>query len=987
MNAAFSGDWYYQKLMFASSASSMKNTSPALLEAQRLARLDAYGILDTPQENAFDDIVKLLSQLLEAPIAAVNLLAADRQWFKAEIGLGVREMPLDNSICKFALLQEDQMVVPDTLADARFDCNPLVTGEPGLRFYAGELLKTPDGIPIGTLCVLDVKPRPDGLTPQQDFALRTLAQQIMDQIELRKVLRQQHDMLAEQEQIRKELQLERDQSQRLLEGMDEGFIFLDQDFRIMQINNGGLKFEIRPASEMIGRSHWEVWPGSENLPLAQHYKRAMKERVAVNFEENYIFPDGRSYWLDTRAYPANNGLAVFYRDITDRKESEARLRHTAERLEFTLQAAQIGDWDLDLLNDTAYRSLRHDQCFGYSEPVENWGFETFIQHIHPEDRDFVAQQFQNSLNNFQDWHFECRVVWPDQSVHWIAAHGSIYEMNAKPARMAGIVYEITGRKVAEEALRESQHLALDVARQAESERRRLDALLEAVPVGIIVADANGALVHFNAENQRLWGRHPMSSSLNEYADWKGWWADGSERHGQRLEPHEWSMARALAGEDSPRQIIEIEPFDASPKRRIVLNSGAPIRDETGRIVGAVVAQMDITDRIRAEEALREADQKKDEFLAMLAHELRNPLAPISSAAEILALARFDESRILQTSAIIARQVKHMTGLIDDLLDVSRVTRGKISLEKTKVDAKDVIADAIEQVRPLVEKHNHRMTVQLSPEPTLTFGDRKRLVQVFTNLLSNAAKYTPDGGRIEVCLETEADDLVISVIDNGIGMTADLLQSAFELFSQGKRGLDRSQGGLGIGLALVKSLVQFHDGTVTAYSDGPHTGSRMVVRLPHTRSRDLVSQALVTEQENSKPTALRIAVVDDNEDAAATLSMFFEACGHEVLVTHSALDALKEFPAFAPHVCMLDIGLPEIDGFELARRLRQAQWKVDSVFIAITGYGQERDRQEAIAAGFDELFAKPVDLKMLNAILTQIAQHRPRFLHPAESKGI
>jgi PAS domain S-box-containing protein len=956
----------------------MNDKSPAWTEAERLAQLDAYGVLDTPTEKAFDDVVILLSQLLDAPIAAVNLLTEGRQWFKSEIGLGIREMPLDDSICKFALLQGNRMVVPDTQKDVRFNCNPLVTGAPGLRFYAGELLKTPDGIPLGTLCILDLKPRPQGLTSQQQFILETLAKQVMSQIELRKAITEQQKLLAQQKRIQEELKLERGQTQRLLEGMDEGFIFLDQHFCVRQINNGALKFELRPASEIIGRSHWEVWPGSDDIPLASHYKRAMQDRVAVNFEENYTFPDGRSYWIDVRAYPANNGLAVFYRDITERKEAENKLRQTAERLEFTLEAAAIGDWDLNLLDDTSYRSVRHDQCFGYSEPIPNWGFETFIQHVHPEDRSYVTQQFQESLNELKEWHFECRVIWPDKSVHWIAAHGSIYHIDTKPAKMSGIVFEITDRKEVEQALRESQRQATDLARQAESERRHLDVLLETAPVGIVVADSAGKLVRVNTEHRRVWGNHPMSSTTDEYVEWKGWWADGSEKHGQPLQAHEWAISRALIGEDAPRQIIEIESFDAPYTRRIILNSGASIRDETGEIVGALVAQMDITDRMRAEEALRQSDQKKDEFLAMLAHELRNPLAPISSASELLTMGRIDEVRVRQTSAIISRQVKHMTGLIDDLLDVARVTQGKVNLDKATLDVKDIIADAIEQVRPLVEKHNHLLTVQLSPAPALTFGDRKRLVQVMTNLLTNAAKYTPDGGRIEISLDAEGSELVVAVTDNGVGMPRDLLQNAFELFSQGNRSIDRAQGGLGIGLAVVRSLLLMHDGTITAYSDGLGMGSKFVIRLPHTKAQlqPLQSREGKFQDETSIP--LRIAIVDDNEDAAATLAMFLETFGHQVHVDYSSMQALKGFPSFMPDVCMLDIGLPEMDGFALARRLRQMPETAAAVLIAITGYGQERDRQEALAAGFDDLFAKPVDLRLLSALLKQIAHHRPRF---------
>lgn len=943
-------------------------------EAHRLAVLHQYGILDTPKEKAFDDIVQLLSELLNAPIAAVNLLAEGRQWFKSEIGLGTREMPLDDSICRFALLEEDQMIVPDTLEDPRFKTNPLVTGTPGLRFYAGELLKSSEGVPLGTLCVLDLNPRPAGLSPRERFILETLAQQVMTQMELRKAVREQAQLLARQQVIQNELKRERDQSQRLLEGMAEGFIFLDEEFRLRQINSGGLRFELRPAEEMLGRTHWEVWPGSENLPLAQHYKRAMHERVPVAFEEYYVFPDGRSFWIDVRVYPADGGLAVFYRDITDRKIAENKLRETAERLEFTLQAARIGDWDLDLEDDTSYRSLRHDQCFGYTTPIAEWGFGSFIQHVHPEDRALVARQFEISLQELKDWNFECRVVWPDQTVHWIAAHGSIYEQNAKPRRMIGIVYEITERKQAEEALRESQRHAMVVAREAENARRRLDAVLETVPVGIIVADAAGTLVRVNAEIRKMWGSHPALSPINANAQWKAWWADGSERHGKALEPGDWAMARALAGEASPRQIIEIEPSDQPGIRRIILNSGAPIHDDGGNIVGAVMGQMDITDRIRAEEALRQADQKKDEFLAMLAHELRNPLAPITSAAAILAGRNVKEETVWRASEIIARQARHMTGLVDDLLDVSRVTRGKVELENTELSIKDVIADAIEQVRPLIEKRNHRLGVRLSPAVSYVVGDRKRLVQVMTNLLSNAAKYTPDGGSIDIELESDAGTLTIVVRDNGIGMSEELIANAFELFSQGTRELDRTQGGLGIGLALVKSLLHLHQGTVSVYSEGPGKGSTFKVTLPRS---NIATAALPVSQHRAalQTGPLRIAIVDDNEDAAATLALFFQSLGHQVSTALTATDALQRLPGFGPDVCLLDIGLPGMNGFDLARALRSHATTADSVLIAVTGYAQERDRQAALAAGFDDLFAKPVELSDLNAILGKVARRR------------
>jgi len=299
---------------------------------------------------------------------------------------------------------------------------------------------------------------------------------------------------------------------------------------------------------------------------------------------------------------------------------------------------------------------------------------------------------------------------------------------------------------------------------------------------------------------------------------------------------------------------------------------------------------DITDRMKAEEALRQADRRKDEFLAMLAHELRNPLAPIAAAADLLALGRLNEPHVKQTSAIIARQVLHMTGLIDDLLDVSRVTRGLISLDKTRLDAKRIVAEAVEQVRPLIEARGHSLTIHTPPDSAFVLGDQKRLVQVRCNLLNNAAKYTPEGGEIVLNVEVEGDVVKMVVADNGIGMTSELLERAFELFAQAERASDRAQGGLGIGLALVKSLMELHGGSVTAESAGAGKGSKFIVRVPHLAdSHDASDTQPGFPPDYGQAKALKIMVVDDNADAAQMMSILVEALGHHVLTEHGFLE--------------------------------------------------------------------------------------------------
>lgn len=364
------------------------------------------------------------------------------------------------------------------------------------------------------------------------------------------------------------------------------------------------------------------------------------------------------------------------------------------------------------------------------------------------------------------------------------------------------------------------------------------------------------------------------------------------------------------------------------------------------------------ERVRAEEALRQADMRKDEFLAMLAHELRNPLAPISAAAELLRIGRLDRLGIERTSQVIARQVGHMTGLVNDLMDVSRVTRGLVELARDNVDTRAVVADAVEQIRPLIEARGHTLRLALAPEPACVTGDHKRLVQVLANLLGNAAKYTPDGGAIDVRSSVEDGQVCLEVADNGIGIGADMLPHVFELFAQAQRTPDRSQGGLGLGLALVKSLAELHGGSVHAHSGGMHAGSLFSVRLPRAQCA-------------SRP--MRLMVVDDNADAAFMLRLLLEGAGYEVAVEPEAERAIglartSRFDAF-----LIDSGLAGMDGRELAARLRREPNAGGALLAAIGGYGMGDDRSGALASGFDEFFAKPVDLAALAAALARASR--------------
>jgi signal transduction histidine kinase len=366
-------------------------------------------------------------------------------------------------------------------------------------------------------------------------------------------------------------------------------------------------------------------------------------------------------------------------------------------------------------------------------------------------------------------------------------------------------------------------------------------------------------------------------------------------------------------------------------------------------------------RARAEVALREADKQKDEFLAMLGHELRNPLAPISTAVHLLKLKGKED--VAREVSVIERQSRHIERLVDDLLDVSRIAQGKVSLQRDSVEVADLIAAAIELASPLIESGRHTLSVDVPPRGLVVDVDRGRMMQVFANLLSNAAKYTPPGGRISITAAREGAEIVISFEDTGTGISPELLPRIFELFVQSRQTIARSQGGLGLGLAIVKNLVAMHGGTVVARSEGLGRGSRFIVRLPDPRTSPAPVGPRQSPSSGKEPSrGHRVLIVDDNVDAADLIGDYLGLLGYRTATAHDGPDALRVAAEFAPEIALLDIGLPVMDGYELATHLR-ARWS-EVKLVAITGYGQESDRARAQRTGFDAHMTKPVNVEAL-----------------------
>jgi PAS domain S-box-containing protein len=718
---------------------------------------------------------------------------------------------------------------------------------------------------------------------------------------------------------------------------------------------GGITFWNRGAEQLygftrdeaLGRVSHELLQTSHPIGW-QAYERLLIEQGEWQGELRHTTKDGRRITVESRCKVAGQNGRTYVmesnRDVTERNRIVAALRESEERFSKAFEASPVS---LTITSLKTGQLLEVNETFtrvtGYTrdEAVGRTTLELGLW-INPEDRAIelamVSGQGQVRLMKYR-----FRMKNGSEVIGLLSAER--LEIGGVPCALT-VIEDITDRERAEAWLVENE------------ERLRL--ALEAGQVGTWDWDIAKNHVTWSETIYRFHGLKPgeFSGRVEDFA---------ALVHPDDRERVNAAIQTAVAGGQAYSAEMRVVWPDGTV--RWIATNGNVIFNSEGRPARMLGATVDITNRKLAEEALIEADRRKDEFLAMLAHELRNPLAPIRNAAQLLKRLGPPVPELQWARDVIDRQVEHLGRLVDDLLDVSRITQGKITLRKKKVDLVNIIANAVEASRPLIEARNHKLSVALPKHPLPVEGDPTRLTQIISNLLNNAAKFTPEGGVIWLSAEAVGGQIVLRVRDTGAGIAADLLPHVFDLFRQADRSLDRAQGGLGVGLTLVRSLLDLHGGSVEAFSDGPNRGSEFVVRLPALDTQVEVGRAASVIAGHERPVAAyRILVVDDNTDSAESIALLLELNGHHVRMAHDGPMALEVADSFHPEIVVLDIGLPGMDGYEVARRLRNGGVTHEVLLIALTGYGQAEDRLRSHAAGFDHHLIKPVDIDALQDLI-------------------
>jgi PAS domain S-box-containing protein len=746
--------------------------------------------------------------------------------------------------------------------------------------------------------------------------------------------------------------LERSEAERLLavDVLERGdaVLVLDREFRIVLMNENEERLGRRSRSECLGRNVWEVFPegASKETRFRAAFERVMRERTPESFEEYYA---PLEVWTSVSVYPTRHGgIAAFIRDVTEGKRAEEALREQEAFASRILASSLNGIYVMDLGAGAVYVNARYTQLTGYGlDDLRALGPDLVTALFHPEDRDRMRAHLGALVRAADGEVLDLEYRFRARDGHWMTCFSRETPFARGPD---GRVRQLIGTFVDVTELRRAE----TTARESEARYQTLfEAMSEAFAVFEIVVDPQGApsdarFLEVNPAFERLTGltRADVAGRLlsevapKESAFWVGAYVE-IEATGTPVRVEHRSTV--------VHRDYEVYGFSPRPRQLALLF-------------------VDVTDRKRVEQELRDADRRKNEFLGVLSHELRNPLAPIRNSLYVLTNAAAASEPAVRARQVLLRQTEQLTRLVDDLLDVTRISRGKISLRRTRVEAGELLRSVCDDHRSLFERSGVDLRLETPDEPAWLDADPTRLSQIVGNLLQNAAKFTLAGGWVEVTATPRAGELELRVRDSGVGMDPAEIPRMFEAFAQAERGRPRGAAGLGLGLALVKGLVELHGGTVTARSAGVGQGSEVVVTLPLAAARTPEAPAPATAAATANPRARSVLVVDDNPDAARSLADVLEVSGHHVRIASDGRTAIELAHHLRPDVVICDIGLPDMTGYDVARALRLDEALRSTRLIALTGYAQPEHRERALETGFDAHLAKPAALDALDALI-------------------
>lgn len=775
--------------------------------------------------------------------------------------------------------------------------------------------------------------------------------------------------LAARGQAADQLVAERERLDTTLRSIGDAVITTDTSGNIITMNALAEQLTGLPAMAAVGKPLEEVYriPFDPSASHAEHPVRAVLAGRRARTELHSLTlraHDGTARPIDQTAAaivtPSGERLGgvLVFRDVSEQQAAQQRIRYGQQRLQLALRSARLVSFDI--ARDTRELTLSENgtDVFGLAPGHVLRTLDDALAIVHPEDLPAVIEALQSVDEPGESFLVACRIRREvPGDIGWVEVRGEVQLTREGKKLLTGLVLDVTARRAVEMSLRESEE--------------RFRSMADSAPVMIWMAASDGSITYVNQRWHDFTGIGSVDlATLVPFAR-----VHPDDREDQLRYFHE-----ALEAHRTFRQELRMRRHDGS--YRWVINTATPRFGDDGEFLGFIGSVLDIEDRKQLENELRslasdlsDADRRKDEFLATLAHELRNPLAPLRNGVEILRLAAPSPEIIERTRGMMERQLGQLVRLVDDLLDVSRITSGKLELRHDLLTLQIKLTNAAEASGPTLTARSQRLHINAPDAPVVVEGDAARLSQIFANLLDNASKYSPPNTDIHVTITTRDDQAIVTVQDAGQGIPRHLLHKVFDLFAQVDRTLERTTGGLGIGLTLVKRLVEMHGGSITADSPGESQGSTFTVVLPLATT---AAGGLDKRNTNpSQPSAgtLSIVICDDNVDASTTLETILRVAGHTVTTVHDGLEAVELAASAHPHVMVLDLGMPGLSGFETAERIRALPNGKATVLIALTGWGNEEYRQRARASGFDHHLVKPADPRLLGELLTRISRQR------------